>query len=87
MTPKIETNSRGVEEIVGENSRGQTHVIEATRIFVRASDGHVFLAPMSERPNLVPLNPHEVVMVLQWLRERDGPHFPNVFAGEAPSDG
>lgn len=84
MTITIETNRRGQEEIWGENSRGQKHVMEANRIFVRASDGHVFLAPMSERPRLVRLNPHEVPMIEHFLREKGAGIEPNIFAGDPP---
>lgn len=87
MTVKIETNKRGVEEIVGENLRGQRHVIEANRIYVQAATGHVLLAPLSERHNLVRLNPHEIPMIEYWERERGAGIEPKIFAGEAPPDG
>ena len=86
MAIKIETNKRGVEELVGENSRGQKHVFDANRIFIRAADGHVFLGPsIPLTETLARLNPHEADMVRHWLGERSGGHTPNVFAGEPPS--
>lgn len=81
MSVEIVTNSRGQEEIVGANSRGQKHVLLPDKIFMRLSDGHIFLAPSIQLP-LSRLNPHEVPMIEHWLRERGAEIGPDVFDGE-----
>ena len=86
MAIKIETNKRGEVLIWGENSAGQKHIITWDKIFFRASDGHAFIAPSRQLP-LSRLMPHEVPMVEGLLREMDGPHEPDIFAGDPPLDG
>ena len=68
-----------------ENPRGQKHIIEADKLYMRMCDGHVFIAP-SIQHNLSRLNLHEVPMIEFWLDNIGKSKKPNVFAGEPPSE-
>jgi hypothetical protein len=84
MTCWIETDSHGRECIfcdsaaVGADVRRQA--LNADTVLIRASDGHVFTAPLG-LSGLSRLSHADVEMVEHWLRERDMPS-PNIFAGD-----
>ena len=87
MPVTIKQDAAGREVIWSERG-GKPVPLVVEDIFIRASNGHVFKADYYySPPRLHRLEPQEVAMVQHWLRAADGPHVPNVFAGEPPPDG
>ena len=82
---KIETDANG-NAVIWHEVAGKAVPLPAENLYVRASDGHCFVAPPGEPP-LARLRPHEVEMMEHWLHERAGDIAPNVFAGRIPPDG
>ena len=79
MTIKIEPDTYG-KDIIWCEVDGRPTALPAEHILIRASDGHVFAAPVGLR-GLARLAPHDVGMVEYWLAERGMPE-PVVFAGD-----
>ncbi len=81
MTIEIKTDAAG-NAVLWSEVGGRAVPLAADHIYVRASDGHVLVAPPGQV--LQRLRPHEVAMVEYWLSERAAEIKPNVFAGEPP---
>ncbi len=80
MTIKIEPDIYG-KDIIWCEVDGRPTALPTDHILIRASDGHVFTAPVGLH-GLARLAPHDVEMVEYWLRERGVEIGPNVFAGD-----
>ncbi len=87
---KIETDARGHtmilmadEERFGAGGRG----LAVENILIRASDGHVFIKSNASRDGLERPSEVEIEMIEYFFRETDGPHAPDIFAGDPPPDG
>ena len=81
MTIRIESDAYG-KDIIWTEVGGRPTALPADHVLIRASDGHVFTAPIGLR-GLSRLSPHGVEMVEHFLKER-GLAEPNVFAGDTP---
>ena len=81
MTCKIEQDAFGRDTIWCEVD-GRRTALPADQILVRASDGHVFTAPVGLR-GLSRLGPPDVEMIEFFRRER-GLAKPVIFAGDTP---
>ena len=82
MTIKIEPDAFG-KDVIWTEVDGRATALPAEQILVRASDGHVFRAPVGLR-GLSRLSPHDVEMVMHYRHEK-GMCEPVVFAGDTPS--
>lgn len=83
MPVRIEKDNHG-RDVLWSEKAGKPVPLVVDDVFIRLSDGHLFKAgttPMAR------LEPHEPEMVEFYLRETDGPHAPNIFAGDTPPDG
>ncbi len=83
MTCKIEPDAYG-KDVIWTEVDGRATALPAEQILVRASDGHVFTAPVGLR-GLSRLSPHDVEMVEHYRHEK-GMCEPVVFAGDTPSE-
>ena len=81
MTLRIEPDAYG-KDVIWCEVDGRPTALPAEQILVRASDGHVFTAPVGLR-GLSRLSPHDVEMVEHYRHEK-GMSEPVVFAGDLP---
>ena len=81
MTIKIEPDARGRDTIWCEVD-GRPTPLPADHVLIRASDGHVFTAPIGLR-GLSRLSPHDVEMI-EFFRREKGLAEPVIFAGDTP---
>ncbi len=79
MTIKIEPDAYG-KDVIWCEVDGRATALPADQILVRASDGHVFRAPVGLR-GLSRLAPHDVEMAKHFLAEKGMPK-PDIFAGD-----
>ncbi len=82
MTITIKTDANG-RDVIWAEVGGKACPLPAENIYIRAGDGHVFVAVPGTR-GLERLRPHEVAMVEYWLREKAPEIVTTVFAGETP---
>ena len=84
MTIRIETGADG-KDVIWSEVGGKAVGLPAENIYIQVVSGHVFTTPPGSFRGKVMarVTPHEVEMVEHYLRETDGPHAPNVFAGES----
>lgn len=90
MNIEIETDANGCKMILlsdpsrfGAGARG----LPVDNILIRASDGHVFVKSSVSRDGLARPSEVDVEMIEYYFRETDGPHAPDIFAGDTPPDG
>ena len=81
MTCKIDTDAFG-RDVIWCEVDGRPTALPAEQILVRASDGHVFTAPVGLR-GLSRLSAHDVEMIEHYRDEKGMPE-PVVFAGDTP---
>ncbi len=81
MTIRIEPDAYG-KDIIWCEVDGRPTALPTDHILIRASDGHVFTAPVGLR-GLARLAPYDVEMV-EFYRHEKGMCEPVVFAGDAP---
>ena len=81
MTCRIEKDGVG-QDVIWCEVDGRPTALPAEHILIRASDGHVFTAPVGLR-GLARLSPADVEMVEHYRHER-GMCEPVVFAGDTP---
>ena len=86
MTIRIETDNNG-KDVIWSELAGKAIPLPVENLFIRACDGHCFVAGPAATRGLEPLRPHEVEMVEFWLREKAPDIAPNVFAGEPAPGG
>ena len=82
MTIKIESDAFG-KDIIWTEVDGRPTALPAEQILVRASDGHVFTAPVGLR-GLSRLSAHDVEMV-EHFRDERGLCEAVIFAGYTPN--
>ncbi len=73
-------------EVIWSEKGGRAVPLAAADIYIRASDGNVFIgdaAILSKRGGLQRLQPHEPEMVAFWMKQR-GAGTAKIFAGEPP---
>ncbi len=80
MTCKIESDTFG-KDVIWCEVDGRPTALPADHIMIRASDGHVFTAPVGLR-GLARLSPADVEMVEHWLHEKGVDLKPDIFAGD-----
>ena len=81
MTCRIEPDAYG-KDVIWCEVDGRPTALPADHILIRASDGHVFTAPVGLR-GLSRLSPADVEMV-EHYRHEQGMSEPVVFAGDLP---
>ena len=81
MTCKIDTDAFG-RDVIWTEVDGRKTALPADQILIRASDGHVFTAPVGLR-GLSRLSLHDVEMIEHYRHEK-GLCEPVVFAGATP---
>ena len=82
MTCKIEQDAFG-RTVIWSEVDGRPTALPADQILVRASDGHVFTAPVGLR-GLSRLGPPDVEMIQHFFHEK-GLAEPDIFSGDTPN--
>ena len=85
MTVRIEKDNHG-RDVIWSQKAGRQVPLVVDDVFIQLSTGHVFKAGTAPVP-LSRLEPHEPEMIEFYLRQTEGPHEPDIFAGDPPLNG